>query len=197
MGKILSALYRPVRDFNLESRVHKIISKDKPLAAPKHKSKEYPRQNKESPTIEDFVQKNETLDKYLKNVYVISHHQRSFHNQDAQKPLPIDRHTIEDSIFGYHEPKRVPYGRVTLKSVLKFISEYQTDTRENTIKKIADANKLSEKSVENIISYFRVYEVYVPEKNVKTQFLGPRVARKQIVSVEQKKFTADSNKSEN
>lgn len=40
MGKAISIMSRPLRDFNLESRAHKVISKEKPTAAPKHKSDE-------------------------------------------------------------------------------------------------------------------------------------------------------------
>lgn len=38
MGKVFSMLTRPIRNFNVESRAHKIISKEKPNAAPLHKS---------------------------------------------------------------------------------------------------------------------------------------------------------------
>lgn len=37
MGKILSILTRPVRNFNVEARAHAVISKEKPNAAPRHK----------------------------------------------------------------------------------------------------------------------------------------------------------------
>lgn len=38
MGKVMSVIGRPFRNFNIESRAHKIISKDKPTPAPKHKT---------------------------------------------------------------------------------------------------------------------------------------------------------------
>lgn len=38
MGKVFSMVSKPIRDFNLENRAHKVISKDKPIAAPKHKA---------------------------------------------------------------------------------------------------------------------------------------------------------------
>lgn len=38
MGKILSTITKPVRDFNIESRAHAVISKEKPIVAPKHKA---------------------------------------------------------------------------------------------------------------------------------------------------------------
>lgn len=38
MGKMLSVASRKAKNFNVENRAHKIISMDKPVAAPKHPS---------------------------------------------------------------------------------------------------------------------------------------------------------------
>lgn len=38
MGKVISKVSHPFRNFNVESRAHKIISKEKPIAAPKYKN---------------------------------------------------------------------------------------------------------------------------------------------------------------
>lgn len=38
MGKILSTLKNPLRNFNIEERAHKVISQTKPSAAPRHES---------------------------------------------------------------------------------------------------------------------------------------------------------------
>lgn len=38
MGKVLSVIQRKANRFNIESRAHKLISKDKPTPAPKHPS---------------------------------------------------------------------------------------------------------------------------------------------------------------
>lgn len=44
MGKAMSALVstavRPLRDYNVEQRAHKVISQSKPKAAPKYESNE-------------------------------------------------------------------------------------------------------------------------------------------------------------
>lgn len=34
----MSLLSKPIRNYNIESRIQKVISKDKPVPAPKHKS---------------------------------------------------------------------------------------------------------------------------------------------------------------
>lgn len=38
MGGLVSKATRPFRNFNIESRAEKVISKEKPTPAPKHKS---------------------------------------------------------------------------------------------------------------------------------------------------------------
>lgn len=40
MGKAMSLVTKPFRTFNVESRAHKVISREKPTPAPKHKSDE-------------------------------------------------------------------------------------------------------------------------------------------------------------
>lgn len=41
MGKVMSLIAKPFREFNIEARAFKAISKDKPNPAPRHKSDEY------------------------------------------------------------------------------------------------------------------------------------------------------------
>lgn len=40
MGKALSTIANPFKNFNLESRAHKVISQSKPIPAPKYKKDE-------------------------------------------------------------------------------------------------------------------------------------------------------------
>lgn len=37
MGKVFSQMIRPFRNYNVESRAHKVISQNKPVPAPHHK----------------------------------------------------------------------------------------------------------------------------------------------------------------
>lgn len=38
MGKVLSVIQRQVNRFNVENRAHRVISKEKPIPAPKYQS---------------------------------------------------------------------------------------------------------------------------------------------------------------
>lgn len=40
MGKYLSLMRNPLRNFNVESRAHKAIEREKPVSAPRHKSEQ-------------------------------------------------------------------------------------------------------------------------------------------------------------
>lgn len=94
MGRAISKIKHPFRDFNLESRAHKIISQPTPKLAPKHakdeiqlkKIREGRHEQKlacfswlifiisEFPeAFEESLKKNEALDHHLKNVFVVSH----------------------------------------------------------------------------------------------------------------------------
>ncbi|KAB0802317.1 hypothetical protein PPYR_04503 [Photinus pyralis] len=192
MGKVLSVMFRPLRDYNLESRAHKVISKEKPIPAPKHHSDlKYTEFLKEYPDVDQS--KNEALNKFLQDVYVTSRDptpHAPLDSSSAKRPLPLHRGIVDDAEFGFREPDSVPYGRATLKSALKFISAHQTNPKENSIKKIAEEYKLHEDTLVNILKYYRVFEVYIPSnKASKVSFAGPLVPRKQIVAHEQKKLT--------
>lgn len=87
----MSMVTKPIRNYNIESRAHKIISKDKPVPAPKHKSisVDYERILKgkfnlfcsciirlilEYPNIaEEIETKHKDLDSRLRDVFVVSH----------------------------------------------------------------------------------------------------------------------------
>lgn len=61
--------------------------------------------------------------------------------------MPLDRHPVVDYELGYKEPKRVPYGKVTLKNAIKFITNHQLNPEEYRVEKIAEEYKLPEEAV--------------------------------------------------
>lgn len=181
-----------MRDYNLESRAHNVISKDKPTPAPKHKSDLLHTEFlKEYPNVDES--KHEALNKFLQDVYVTSQDptpHAPLDSSSAKRPLPLNRGIVDESEFGFREPDSVPCGRATLKSALQFISAHQSNPKENSIKKIAEKYKLHEDTLVNILKYYRVFEVYIPSnKASKASFAGPLVPRKQIVAREPQKLT--------
>ncbi|KAK5650669.1 hypothetical protein RI129_001698 [Pyrocoelia pectoralis] len=200
MGKVLSVVLRPLREYNLENRAHKVISKDKPTLAPKHKiDPQYQQFLDEYPKVDQS--KNETLNKFLQDVYVTSQDpmpQVSSESSSTKRSLPLNREIPVESEFGFREPTNVPYGRATLKSALKFISAYQTNPEENSIKKIVNDYKLKEETLVNILKYYRVFEIYIPSDPAsKSSFAGPLIPRKKLVTRKPKQLTGDKSENEN
>lgn len=55
MGKVLSVATRPFRNFNIENRAHKIISKEKPTPAPLHAANLKEAERILKGTIDNFI----------------------------------------------------------------------------------------------------------------------------------------------
>nr|CAI5818634.1 unnamed protein product [Callosobruchus analis] len=182
MGKIFSSIKHPFRNFNLESRAHKIISQEKPKPAPWHKrdQMEIERLMKEYPeAYEESLQKNEQLDSHLKRVYVTSSNVELLNKKNnPERPLPSDRTSVEPFLYGMKDPDHIPAGKASLKRILEFISMHQNDPRLYNAKKIAEDTMIPEKTVHDILKYFKVFEVYIPqERNVKAKFAGPSIPK--------------------
>ncbi|CAK1543452.1 unnamed protein product [Leptosia nina] len=187
----LSRALRPLKSFNIENRAHRVISKEKPKVAPKYPStfEDLQRVQEAVPDIDDKLdKKNQDLDQRLKDVYVTSTGipeddiTRKKKDENPDRPLPNDRKPLEDFDFGLKEPEKITYGRTTLRKSLEYISSHQMNPDEATPAKIAFEYKLKEKDVENILKYFKTFEIYIPEtKNTNAVFAGPLTERKKLM----------------
>ncbi|XP_037823739.1 protein NDUFAF4 homolog [Lucilia sericata] len=172
MGKVMSMVSRKVNRFNVENRAHRILEREKPVAAPKYEGnlRDMERTMELDPNfLEKLNKKDSALDERLKNVYVTSQDRfidyglkRSQSSEDKQ--LPLDRHTPEDFEFGYMEPQRITIGRCTLRQALKFITDHQSEPEKWTPAKIAEDYKMKPELVDNILKYFRSYNIYIPDQ---------------------------------
>ncbi|KAK9874966.1 hypothetical protein WA026_005781 [Henosepilachna vigintioctopunctata] len=202
MGKVLSRVKRPFQNFNLESRVHKIISQEKPVPAPKYESVqlEIERLMKDNPEeFQEMVKKNEILDKHLKNVYVTSKSEilKPSGSTNVVKPLPLNRSSYEDPVFGIVEPENVPKGRVTLPNALQFITNHHANAAKCSVGHICEKYVLPEETVRNILKYCRTFEVYVPQnKNTKAKYAGPSIRRIKVVTRKFKEINSGEPKTE-
>ncbi|CAH2012259.1 unnamed protein product [Acanthoscelides obtectus] len=201
MGKVLSSIRHPFRNFNLESRAHKVISQEKPKPAPwRHTDQiEIERLMKEhTKEYEESLQKHEELDKHLKQVYVTSTNPDEIpnkKNENPDRPLPTDRTTVQPFLYGMKEPERIPAGKSSLKGILELISLHQNDPKIYNAKKIAEDTMIPENTIKNILKYYRVFEVYIPqERQVKAKFAGPSLPRVEIIKQIRKELPAPSNK---
>lgn len=202
MGALVSKALRPLKSFNIENRAHRIISKEKPSPAPSYPSavEDLKRALKADPNLNEKLDKKDPqLDDRLKDVYVTSFGRaedditKEKRNQSEDRPLPQDRRQHEDFDFGLKEPDKVPYGRTTLRHAINYISSHQANPEEITASKIAFEYKLKEEDVENILKYFKTYEVYVPaSKGTPAVYAGPSEVRKKLYKKEIKEIEGDS-----
>ncbi|KAL9898575.1 NADH dehydrogenase [ubiquinone] 1 alpha subcomplex assembly factor 4 [Glossina fuscipes fuscipes] len=177
MGQVASFVVRKINRFNVESRAHRVLERDKPTPAPKYESnlRDMERTMELDPTfLEKLNKKDLELDQRLKNVYVTSKDSYDINKSKAEKDiqsLPTDRSTPEDFQYGYQEPKKVTVGRCTLKQALEFITNHQSDPEKWTAQKIADDYKMKPKLIEHILHHFKTYNIYVPDQNSKETIL--------------------------
>lgn len=209
MGGLVSKALRPVKSFNIENRAHRVISKEKPTVAPSYPStvEELKRVREVDPDIDvKLSKKDPELDERLKDVYVTSHGRpeddvtKEKQEKTSDRPLPQDRKAVPDFDFGLKEPEKVPYGKTTLRHAIDYISSHQINPEEVTAEKIAFEYKLKVEDVENILKYFKTYEVYLPAtKTSPAMFAGPTELRRQLYKsnlkeIESKKDADEENK---
>lgn len=190
MGALVTKALRPIKAFNIENRAHRVISKEKPIPAPKYPAnlKDLEQTLKIDPSIDEKLdKKNVDLDNRLKDVYVTSLGRpedditREKQSKNRSRPLPLDRTVPPDYDFGFKELDKVPYGKTTLRDAINYIGAHQMNPTEVTAAKIAVEYKLSEVDVQNILKYFKTFEVYLPEtKTSPATFAGPATIRKQL-----------------
>lgn len=173
MGKVLSVVRRKANRFNVESRAHRVISKDKPTPAPKHPSaiQELETIKSDYPHIlEEQSRRDSKLDDRLKQVFVRSYDPIVEEpTTSSSHPLPQDRRPFEETEFGYSEPVMIPQGRFTLKQAIKFIADHQADPNTWTAAAIAKEYNITQDKIEKILLYYQTFQVHVPEvKSKKT-----------------------------
>lgn len=204
MGALVTRALRPIRSFNIENRAHREISKEKPTPAPKYPQnlEDMKRAMEADPDLDDKLDKKDSgLDDRLKDVYVISHGKpedditKNKQVKNPNRPLPEDRKIVEDFEYGFKEPSRINYGRTTLRHAINFITAHQTNPDEMSVAKISEEYKLKEDDVNDILKYFKTFEVYLPEtKKTPAIFAGPSTLRKKLEASPDYKLLDDKSR---
>ncbi|XP_053951471.1 protein NDUFAF4 homolog [Anastrepha ludens] len=178
MGKVMSMVARKVNRFNVENRAHRILERDKPVPAPKYESNIQDMQRAlelDPKLVEKLNMKNQALDDRLKSVYVTSEDKfidYAAQRTDSSKSLPLSRKTPQDFEYGHREPATVRPGRCTLRQAMQFITDHQSDPDLWTKERIASDYKLKQEVVENILHYFKSFNVYIPDRGQKERILS-------------------------
>ncbi|XP_064594444.1 protein NDUFAF4 homolog [Liolophura sinensis] len=168
MGKVMSTVTKPIRNFNVENRAMRAMDRQAkaPKAAPRHETtkKSYEQLARENPELQEAVKsKNEALHERLLHVRVESTGPPPDQSL-VSRSLPLTREKSEDPEFGYLIPDVIPEGRVSLKQVFEFIGKHQNDPKGYTAQMIADEYKLELNQVQDILRHFQAFHMYVPKK---------------------------------
>ncbi|XP_043251711.1 protein NDUFAF4 homolog [Colletes gigas] len=162
MGGIYSRLTSPIRKYNIENRAHKIISKEKPIAAPQFPSVAQQKEivDKLHPDFMDTAYKKDTqLDERLKSVYVSSigsENKSMVTDASSTRPLPRETSDYRESEDGYRDPIVVPEGKCSTRQAVTFLKKYKEKFPEYTAEQIALEYKLDKQVAENIVEHFRI-----------------------------------------
>ncbi|XP_063991589.1 protein NDUFAF4 homolog [Diachasmimorpha longicaudata] len=166
MGNVGAQLMRPAKSYNIVNRAQKVINKEKPVPAPTYPStaKQIEIADEVDPNfMESHNKQDPALHDRLKQVFVSSNVQFAGTTQRSEK-LPQNTKGSEEWDYGFWQPDKAPKGKVLLRDALKFMSDHMTDPKNNDAKTIATQYKLDQKDVDNILEYYRVFQILVPPK---------------------------------
>ncbi|XP_036035780.1 NADH dehydrogenase [ubiquinone] 1 alpha subcomplex assembly factor 4 [Onychomys torridus] len=156
---------RAFRNFNLENRADRELSKMKPSTAPKHPSTRslLREQLSQHPEIKEEVsRKDNELLLLLKDVYVDS--------KDPVSSLPVKDGELQQKPkefrlpIGHHLDKNVkdiPKGKISVVEALTLLNNHKLSPETWTAEKIAQEYYLELKDVNSLLKYFVTFEVKV------------------------------------
>ncbi|XP_004372550.1 NADH dehydrogenase [ubiquinone] 1 alpha subcomplex assembly factor 4 [Trichechus manatus latirostris] len=157
---------RAVRNFNLENRAEREISKMKPSLAPRHPSTKNLLREEMSrhPEVKgEITRKDDKLLSLLKNVYVDSRDPVSSaqvkddgaHQKPKEFRLPKGHH------FDVVNITNIPKGKISIVEALTLLNNHKLYPDMWTAEKIAQEYHLELKDVNSLLRYFVTFEVKI------------------------------------
>uniref|UniRef100_UPI00358F7328 NADH dehydrogenase [ubiquinone] 1 alpha subcomplex assembly factor 4 n=1 Tax=Myxine glutinosa TaxID=7769 RepID=UPI00358F7328 len=157
---------RMLRNYNIEERAMKVISKDKPVMAPRHpiqvhQASDYPKLEVEMKT------KNESLLKNLENIKItetiepslpISNEDRfSARVLNQQRRMSKTNFTFKE--LGFVDVLTVPSGRISIVEVVTLLGKAKSDPSTWTPQHVAEEYSISEEQARMLLENFSTFEV--------------------------------------
>ncbi|XP_048209766.1 NADH dehydrogenase [ubiquinone] 1 alpha subcomplex assembly factor 4 [Perognathus longimembris pacificus] len=161
-----ASVFRAIRNFNLENRAEREISKRKPSMAPKHPStkKLLLEHVNHHPEIEgEVTKKDNKLLSLLKDVYVDSRDPvPSLKVKVQPKPLPEELRMPKDHHLEMNVTS-IPKGKISIIEALTLLNNHKLYPEMWTAEKIAQEYYLELNDVNSLLKYFVTFEVFSPE----------------------------------
>uniref|UniRef100_A0A8C9QRW3 NADH dehydrogenase [ubiquinone] 1 alpha subcomplex assembly factor 4 n=1 Tax=Spermophilus dauricus TaxID=99837 RepID=A0A8C9QRW3_SPEDA len=155
---------RAIRNFNIENRAEREISKSKPSVAPRHPSTKSLREQMNNPEVKgEIARKDDRLLSLLKEVYVESTDPvsslrvKTTETQQESKEfrLPKGHH------FDMLNIKNIPKGKISIVEALTLLNNHKLHPETWTAEKIAQEYHLELKDVNSLLKYFVTFEVKI------------------------------------
>ncbi|XP_014698721.1 NADH dehydrogenase [ubiquinone] 1 alpha subcomplex assembly factor 4 [Equus asinus] len=161
-----ASLARAFRNFNLENRAEREISRMKPSPAPRHPSTKSLLQEQLSfhPEIKgEIARKDDKLLSLLKDVYVDSKDPvSSVQVKDAGTPQePKEFRLPKGHHFDMMNIKSIPKGKISVAEALTLLNNHKLYPETWTAEKIAEEYYLDQKDVNSLLKYFITFEVRI------------------------------------
>uniref|UniRef100_A0A3B5KMA4 NADH dehydrogenase [ubiquinone] 1 alpha subcomplex assembly factor 4 n=1 Tax=Xiphophorus couchianus TaxID=32473 RepID=A0A3B5KMA4_9TELE len=160
-------LARMFRNYNVENRALREISKEKPRSAPRHATTATP-SAVSSEVAELVMKKNESLLEHLRSVYVESTDPTAapevrLSKEADRRPLRV---SLPGSAFGLPELTDVPKGKLTLAEALTALGSHQHQPRTWSAEKIAQEYCLELQDTKSVVEFFIPFKVeIIPPKS--------------------------------
>ncbi|XP_018414309.1 PREDICTED: NADH dehydrogenase [ubiquinone] 1 alpha subcomplex assembly factor 4 [Nanorana parkeri] len=166
-----ATLVRAMKNFNVESRAHQLIGKDKTRAAPMHPgTKEavaavvsrYP----EIP--EKIYRKDDQLLSRLKDVYVDStdplHEMKHEDLSPAKEEFRAPKQTMT-SVFLNIEVDNIPKGKISIVEAMTILNKHKQSPQTLTAERIAEEYCLNILDTNALLEHFRPFNVTIIQQN--------------------------------
>ncbi|XP_017288241.1 NADH dehydrogenase [ubiquinone] 1 alpha subcomplex assembly factor 4 [Kryptolebias marmoratus] len=165
MGARVSRMFR---NYNIENRALREISREKLSAAPRHADRVPPSTSASSDVVDAVTQKNRELLDLLRTVYVESRDPAAGPAEastEATVGTKLRRRPIKFSFpvntFGITELTDVPKGKLTLAEALRVLGSHQHQPHTWTPEKIAQEYSLDLKDVKSALEFFIPFKIEV------------------------------------
>uniref|UniRef100_A0A8D2BAG8 NADH dehydrogenase [ubiquinone] 1 alpha subcomplex assembly factor 4 n=1 Tax=Sciurus vulgaris TaxID=55149 RepID=A0A8D2BAG8_SCIVU len=155
---------RAIRNFNLENRAEREISKLKPSTAPRHPSTKSLLREQMSYNSEikgEIARKDDRLLSLLKEVYVDSTDPvsslrvKTAETQQESKEFRLPKGHHFDTL----NVKNIPKGKISVVEALTLLNNHKLHPETWTAEKIAQEYQLELKDVNSLLKYFVTFEV--------------------------------------
>ncbi|XP_059898350.1 NADH dehydrogenase [ubiquinone] 1 alpha subcomplex assembly factor 4 [Gadus macrocephalus] len=180
MSNMGARVSRMFRNFNLENRVIREISKEKPHVAPRHKTPVLPPVSSSDAAGDSEVihGKNEPLVSLLKTVWVQSEDPLPAEPVPGPPALPVERRPLKFSLpgpgHGLADITDVPKGRLSLVEALRALNSHKTQPATWTAERVALEYCLAPADTAALLQFFIPFNVKIlpPQRDGQKQIKG-------------------------